>query len=293
MTLSGSFLTGSCPDMAMKWVEQTHPYFGKCLYITNDIVELRIPLSYGLRIGHFSFCGGENVLYEQPHDMQELATPEGWRVRGGHRFWIAPEEEEDYFPDNNPIRYEIDGDSVLLIQDNDPWLRAKKSIRITLGDDASVQVTHYLENTGKQDRTCSIWGITSVAPGGTQHIPLKAFDGGYHPRHWISAWSYTDLGDYRVKYSRDEILLSHEPVPQKYKIGIDRPDRPVWYENRGVIFEKDFPVNPKENVYPDKDVCYETYMCQYMVEMESLSTLHTIAPGESFSYTEIWRLRKV
>ena len=279
--------------MAMKWQEQTHPYFGKCLYITNEIVELMIPLSYGIRIGHFALCGEDNVFFEQPHDMEELSTPEGWRVRGGHRFWVAPEEEEVYYPDNESIGYKIDGDSVLLTQQDDPWLRAKKSIRITFGVDASVQLEHCLENTGKQDRTCSIWGITSVAPGGVQHIPLKAYDGGYHPRHWVSMWSYTDLADHRVKYSREEILLNHEPIDQRYKIGVDRPNGPVWYENRGVVFEKDFPVDQKESVYPDKDVSYETFMCQYMVEMESLSTLHTIAPGESFTHTEIWRLRKV
>ena len=279
--------------MAMKWQEKTHPYFGKCLYITNEIVELMIPLSYGIRIGHFAFCGGENVFFEQPHDMQELATPEGWRARGGHRFWVAPEEEEVYYPDNDPIRYEVCGDSVLLTQQEDPWLRAKKSIRITLGTDASVRVDHYLKNTGKQDRTCSIWGISSVAPGGVQHIPLKAYDGGYHPRHWISMWSYTDLGDNRVKYSRDEIVLTHEPIQQKYKIGVDRPNGPVWYENHGVTFEKEFPVISDGDVYPDKDVSYETFMCQHMVEMETLSVLRTIAPGEKCQHTEIWRLRKV
>ena len=292
MTLSGSFLTGSCPDMAMKWVEQTHPYFGKCLYITNNIVELRIPLSYGIRIGHFSLCGDENVFYEQPHDMQELATPEGWRVRGGHRLWVAPEGDETYYPDNAPIHYKISGDSVLLTQQDDPWLQAKKSIRITFGADDSVQVDHCIENTANADRTCSLWAVTSVAPGGIQHIPLKTYDGGAMPRHWISMWSYTDLGDYRAKYSREEILLTHEPIQQKYKIGVDRPNGPVWYENGGVIFEKEFPVI-QEDIYPDKDVSYETFMCQHMVEMESLSALRTLAPGEKCEHTEIWRLRKV
>ena len=291
MTPSVSFLTVSFPDMAMRWNKQTHPYFGECLYITNEIVELMVPLSYGIRIGHFALCGGENVFYEQPKDMTELTTPEGWRLRGGHRFWVAPESEKTYCPDNAPIQFEVCGDSVLLTQQNDPWLHVKKSIRITLGEDAAVQVEHILENTGDSDRTCSLWAVTSVVPGGTQHIPLKAYDGGYQPRHWISMWSYTDLSDYRVKYARDEILLAHEPIEQKYKIGVDRPNGPVWYENRGVIFEKDFPVIPTEEIYPDKDVSYETFMCQYMVEIESLSPLQTMAPGQRCMHTEIWRLR--
>ena len=248
-------------------------------------------MSYGIRIGHFSFCGEENVFYEQPHDMTELTTPDGWRVRGGHRFWVAPEGEYCYYPDNAPIHYEIDGNSVLLTQQEDPVLHMKKSIRITLGEVASVQVEHTLENSGNMPKTCSIWGITSVAPCGVQHIPLKVYDGGYCPRHWISMWSYTDLGDHRVKYSREEIVLDHEPIEQRYKIGVNRPNGPVWYENRGVIFEKDFSVIQDGN-YPDKDVCYETFMCQYMVEMESLSVLHTLLPGEKAQHTEIWRLKK-
>ena len=278
--------------MEMKWQEMTHSYFGKCLYLSNEIVELMIPLSYGIRIGHFAFCGGENVFYEQPHDMTELTTPGGWRVRGGHRLWVAPEGSETYYPDNDPIHYEISGDSVLLTQQEDPWLRVKKSIRITFIANDSVQVDHCIVNTGNSDRTCSIWGVTSVAPGGVQHIPLKVYDRGSMPRHWISMWSYTDLGDHRAKYSREEILLTHEPIEQRYKIGVDRPNGPVWYENHGVIFEKNFPVVQEES-YPDKDVSYETYMCQYMVEIESLSVLRTIAPGEKSEHTEIWRLRKV
>lgn len=292
MTPSGSFPTGSCPDMAMRWEKQTHPHFGECLYITNEIVELIAPLSYGIRIGHFALFGGENVFYEQPKNMTDLTTPEGWRLRGGHRLWVAPESNLTYYPDNAPIHYEICGDSIVLTQQEDPWLQVKKSIQISFGTDASVQINHCIENTGAEDKNCSLWAVSAMAPGGVQHIPLKTYDGGAMPRHWISMWSYTDLGDHRAKYSRDEILLTHEPIEQRYKIGVDRPNGPVRYENKGVAFEKEFPVS-EGDTYPDKDVSYETFMCKHMVEIESLSPLVRIPADQKQYHSEVWRLTKL
>ena len=273
----------------MKWKIQNHPYFGESLYATNGIVEIIVPLSYGIRIGHFSLCGEKNVFFEQPRDMTDLTTPQGWRVQGGHRLWIAPEGDEIYCPDNDPISYAVEGETIVLTQSEDPWLKVKKQMRITFGDDASLQVTHRIENTDEKDRTCSLWAVSAMAPGGVQQIPLKTYDGGAMPRHWISMWSYTDLGDPRASYSREQIVLTHVPVAQKYKIGVDRPNGPVRYENEGVTFVKEFPVVQQET-YPDKDVSYETFMCQHMVEMESLSPLMTIPAGEFGEHTEIWRL---
>lgn len=269
-----------------------HPIYGRCLFADNGIVAVGIPLDFGLRIGHFSFCGGQNVFFEQPVDMTDLTTPEGWRLRGGHRLWVAPEGKETYYPDNAPIYYEICGDSILLSQQEDPWLRVKKSIRLCFGSDASVQIEHCIENTGTQEQTCSLWAVSAMAPGGVQHIPLKTYDGGTMPRHWISLWSYTDLGDHRAKYSRDEILLTHEPIEKRYKIGVGRPNGPVRYENKGVAFEKESFIS-EGDIYPDRDVSYETFMCKHMVELESLSPLVTIPAGQKRYHREVWCLTKL
>ena len=276
----------------MNWKLQNHPSFRESLYLTNGTVELIIPLEYGIRIGHFALSGGENVFFEQPQSMQELTTPEGWRIRGGHRLWLAPECDHDvYYPDNDPIRFEILDNGVLLTQKEDPRLHVTKNMQLTFLGGGKVEVVHRIVNTGKEALHCAIWAVSAMAPGGVQCIPLKTYDGGAMPRHWISMWSYTDLGDPRAHYSREKIVLTHLPMEQRYKIGIDRPNGPVSYENNGVVFEKSFP-SPVENACTDKDVAYETLMCRHMVEMESLSARMQILPEESRDHTEIWHLRK-
>lgn len=275
----------------MKHYTLEHPYFGRCLYATNDVVEIIIPLDYGIRIGHFSFCGGQNVFYQQPHDMTELTTPAGWRVRGGHRIWLAPESEKVYCPDNEPIQFEILDNGVLLTQQEDPWLRIKKSMRIIFSGGAELEVTNRIENTGEEPLSGAIWAISVMAPGGTEEISFALREGGMD--HWrrISMWDHTSLGDPRAEYRRDGIRLRHSPIDLRYKIGIGHPLSPVRYENNGVTFIKAFPVM-EDLEYPDGNVSFETFMCKHMLEIESLSPLMTIPAGQTREHTELWRLCK-
>lgn len=274
----------------MKFNRLADPRFGECLYATNRIVELYIPLSYGIRISHFSFCGEENVFYEQPSDMTDF-TKDGWRLRGGHRLWISPEDDRVYFPDNDPIDCRVEKNTIYLTQPEDSFQKVIKSMEISFVGDTSVQVVHKLQNTDTQARECALWPISVMAPGGTEHIPLRICDNGDHPSHWLSFWDYTSIGDPRVTYLKDEIILTHRPEKDLYKIGVSRLRGPAWYENNGVIFEKDFAVTDGVT-YPDNQVSYETFLCDYMTEMETLSPLYSIAPGETREHTEIWRLRK-
>ena len=266
-----------------------HPVFGKSLYADNGCVEIIIPLEFGVRIGHFSFCGDKNMFFEQPKDMTDLSTPVGWRVHCGHRIWLAPESPKDYCPDNAPIEYQIFDDAVEIYQQEDPWLHVKKSMRITFLEDAKVVVENRVENTGEETLHCSVWAITSVAPGGVEDISFALRDGGYDHWHRISMWDYTSLGDDRAEYRRDGITLTHRQVEQKYKIGVGHPSGPVRYANNGVVFVKDFPIHTDKQ-YPDADVSFETFMCKHMVEIESLSPLADIAPGTSHSHKEVWHL---
>lgn len=268
-----------------------HPVFGRSLSADNGCVEIIIPLEFGLRIGHFSLIGERNVFFEQPRDMTDLSTPDGWRVQCGHRLWLAPESEKVYCPDNAPISYEVAGDTLVLTQQEDPWLHVIKSMEITFGEGASLHIKHRIRNTAQEDITCSLWAISSMAPGGVEELSFALREGGYDHWHRISMWDYTSLGDERVEYRRDGIRLTHVPIDQKYKIGVGHPEGPVRYTNQGVTFVKHFDVQP-EMTYPDANVSFETFMCKHMVEIESLSPLGTVKPGEALEHLERWELIK-
>ena len=253
------------------------------LFVDNGTIEIGI---------HLSYVGEDNIFFEQPNDMTDLSTPEGFRVRGGHRLWIAPESDNVYYPDNQPISYEISGDSVWLTQDNDPWLEMIKKIKITFVDKETLQIDHEVTNTGEKFRRFSLWAITSLDAGGTEFIPLNLRDGGLDPLHRIPMWDYTNLGDKRAEYKRESITLRHEPLEEKYKIGVGHPAGPVTYTNKGVVFEKTFPIC-SDLAYPDGDVSFETFMCKHMVEVETLSPYGELFPGDTMNYREIWKLNKV
>ena len=268
-----------------------HPVWGKTLFADNGTIEIGVPLEFGIRIGHLSYLGEENLFYEQPNDLKALSTPEGWRVRGGHRLWIAPESEKSYFPDNRPIKYEFSDEKISLFQEEDPYLCVKKSVEITFAGDEEISIAQKVLNTKEEKRKFSVWGVTSLAPLGKVLIPLRYRDNGYDPLHKITMWYYTSLGDERAKYERELITLSHKQIAQNYKIGVGHPKGPVTYENKGVIFGKSYDINPNLE-YPDGGVSFETFMCEHMVEIESISPLFEVKAGETAEFCEKWILKK-
>jgi hypothetical protein len=275
----------------MKTYIGNHAVFGKMLFAENGDIKLGIPLDFGIRISYLTYKDSKNLFFEQPKDMTDLATEEGWRVYGGHRLWLAPESEKDYNPDNLPISYEIFDDKIVLYQENDEVLKVKKSIEISFVDDNVVKVKNNLQNTDKEARTFSVWGVTSMDGGGTEYIPLKYGTMSYSPLTNVSMWYYTVLGDERAEYTPEMIKLTNRPYPTKYKIGVGHPNGTVKYVNHGVCFEKIFDIF-RDKQYPDSNVSFETFMCDHMVEVESLSPLYEVAPNQTVSHTELWRLNK-
>lgn len=275
----------------MKTYIKEHRIFGNTLFAENGDIVIGIPLDYGLRITYLSYKGSENLFFEQPKDMTDLTTSEGWRIYGGHRLWISPESKETYFPDNEPISYDISDGIITITQKNDPWIMMEKSMAISFLSDDSLEIVHKVKNTNNISRTCAIWPVTSVAPNGTQVIPLHYRESGSTPLHQISTWYYTNLGDKRATYKRDSITLKHMPTKEKYKIGIGHPQCPISYFNKGTVFEKSFYIYPEQE-YTDGNVSYETFMCDHMVEIESLSPLYNIEPGQCAKHREIWKMRE-
>ena len=71
-----------------------------CVRLANDEVELVVATGFGPRIVAYSLMGGRNVLGLHPHARIESALGE-YRIYGGHRLWIAPEDPaKTYAPDN-------------------------------------------------------------------------------------------------------------------------------------------------------------------------------------------------
>lgn len=275
----------------MKTYEREHEILGRLLCAEQGEITVGVALEFGIRISYLSFDGSENLFFEQPKEMTDLSTSDGWRVRGGHRLWVAPEGPHDYYPDNEPISAEILENGLLVRQKNDPRLRGEREIEIHFLSENTLEILHRVKNTDTDARRFSLWGVTSMAPGGTEYIPMAVRDGGSDPNHVFTTWDYTSLGDERATYARDLITLDHCATGKKYKIGVGHPEGSVRYVNRGVVFEKLMDVKAGAE-YPDGGVSFETFLCDHMVEIETLSPMMDVGAGETATYSEFWKLTK-
>lgn len=267
--------------------EINHEIHGKCLFLDNGIYEIGIPLEFGLRICHFSRIGKENVFFEQPTDMTDFTTPDGWRLRGGHRLWVAPESDRTYAPDNEPISYKLTECGVEIEQGADTRLCAVKRMRITLRD-SEVEVVHSITNVGCDTLTASLWPISVMAPGGVERIPLEIVKGP-KPNYTLSMWYHSSLADPRLSFGKEEIKIEWQQLDYPFKLGVGHPKLPVCYENGENTFIVNYDLQNNAE-YTDGGVSFETYFSKYMVEIESLSPLYHIAPGECVEHTERWSI---
>lgn len=269
----------------MRVYHKRHPVHGLCLYADNGYIEIGIPFSFGIRITHFGLSGKENMFYEDPIEDPKFSTPDGWRLRGGYRIWPAPEGPWDYVPDNLPVDMSINEDDDLIVLSEQPCSATgfRKRMEIKLLD-RGIRVRGSLENITDHDISCSVWIVSTVAPGGVEEIPLP-FSGNDSPRVSLCYWDHTDPGDPRFRYEKDRIVISHMKIPEHLKIGISRPAGPVRYTLGDVTLVKSYDFT-EDAVYTDRGSSYETYFSEHMAELESLSPVYTIKPGCEISHTE-------
>ena len=271
-----------------------YPYkhFGKCLFATNGVIDIRVSCEFGIRVLSYSFHDEENVFFEQPSDMTDLTTPEGWRIYGGHRFWLSPESDHTYYPDNRPVGVEIRGKEILIRQEKDPWLDVIKEMRVILSEGTRVDVVHQVTNVSGKEKAWALWGICPMAAGGTERIGIPQPAWPYDPAVSVAVWPGTDIGDPRFRFGRETFELQQAPGKRPVKIGLTQTAGVQTYENRGVRFSLWSDRIP-EMKYPDGGMCYETYICDHMLEMETLSPVYTLADGASAEHTEHWDLSRI
>ena len=265
--------------------------FGKLLVLNHNGVEMGVALQYGLRIVSFHMEGMENIFYEQPGDLSDgHATPDGWRLRGGHRLWTSPETNLSYYPDNAPITYELGENTVILTQDIDPWLNQRKSMTILFTEDG-ISVTHTVENTGDGDMTIAPWGVSTMKPG-IIAVPWEGpAPGDFTPRRRVNLWATTSLHDARLHFDHDAFWAEFMPLSDYCKIGLYAPAGVATYEGLGQRLTLLFAA-PAVETLPDGGCNFETYLGKTMMELESLGQVKTLKKGESASHTELWILEK-
>lgn len=275
--------------------------FGRCLRLDNGKIEAYITLDVGPRIIKFNVSGGENLLFNDNELVRSVdvssAFGEGekWLTYGGHRMWISPEEMPlTYYPDHEPVEYtvqEIDGKvKVHLVPPCQRITDMQLEIVITMGDDNSMKVMHYLKNMGKETVKKGIWGITVTDINGIAVLKQPERHTALLPDRQIVFWPYTRMNDERILLGEKYIAVQQDPADTQVpaKIGYTNYEGRLYCFNKGQAMSIAYDSDYTKGQYPDFNVSSEIYTNKAILEIESLGHIGNILPGASVTHEEVW-----
>ncbi len=259
----------------------------------NAEAEAVITLDVGPRVlSYRTLPDGEN-LFKQYNEQLGGSGESEWKIRGGHRFWTAPEDlERTYTLDNGPVEHTLAGNQVMLRNAAfEPcWL--EKTLVLTLAESGPVLTAdHTVTNRSPEPVSLAPWALTVMRPGGTEVIPQPPL--GEHPRDLLPnrrlvVWPYTALGDARWRFGTRLVTLRQEPDSLSTKIGLALAEGWAGYVDGPTFFFKTVTPPRGGESYPDDGCNFETYSNHEMLEIETLGPLVTLAPGESATHRERW-----
>ncbi len=274
------------------------PYKGwkNCLRLANREIELIITTDVGPRIIRAGFTGGQNLFKNVDKEMGLVGGDE-WRIYGGHRLWHAPEvKPRTYAPDNDPVEYEMNAETLLLKQKVEKITGVEKQISIKLSKSSNkVYVNHRIINRNPWSIELAPWTLSVMAPKGRAIFPQEEYRP--HPDCLIPArpvvlWHFTNMSDPRWTWGGKYIQLKQNPnATTKQKCGMMNKQGWAAYLLDGEIFIKQYDYDPKV-VYADYGCNTETYTDSNFLELETLGPLTRIYTDDYIDHNEIWFLAK-
>jgi hypothetical protein len=265
-------------------------------YLTLLVTQSAGPRVLGLRLRNDipwdssdALC--QNLMAELSDVVTETPQYGTYHFYGGHRLWLSPETfERTYIPDDGPVGITEEDGSFTFTQPADPHYGIQKSIQIRLAaDTAQVELVHTIVNGGDQPLTGAAWTITQLQAGGTAILPQVQEDTGFLPNRSLALWPYTDLRSPHIHWGNRYHFVTSDMQSGMLKIGFPNPRGWLAYWLDGVLFVKRAAYDPSAAYY-DFGSSHECYCSPRFLELETLSGMTALAPGESLDHTETWDL---
>ena len=296
-------------DDMVKTEELCYKNFGKCVKLTNGVIELIVTLEVGPRIIRFSAVGGENIFFEDNertinHNNQKEIYAElygedlkPWAILGGHRIWTSPEAfPRSYVPDYES-EYEPIENGIKVVSPVQSWTQLQPEVEITIIGENEVKVVHRLKNCGAWPIEFSVWALSVCDTGSTLFVPQSSRKVEISRRsevlhnRTLTLWEYSNMADERVTWGKKYIALRQDKnVLQPFKFGINNEDGYAICFNHGNMFVKKYDTVLFGN-YPDGgSSSFEAYTNGALLEVESIGELKKIESGDMNEHTEYWKL---
>ena len=295
LKILGLFLAfGAQADVKVEKVE--YKGWRNCYRISNGEVELIATSDVGPRVIHFGFVGGQNVFKEFTEQLGKSGEDK-FQLRGGDRVWKAPEDPvATWAPDNVAVEISVTGNGLIARAPVEPLTHLRKEIEIRMAERGTdVTVVHRIRNESLFPLEYSAWALTMMAPGG---VAISGFPPrGKHPANLeatnpLVMWAYTNLADKRWTVTKKYLALRQDPNnSDAQKLGMFNPHTWGAYVLNGEVFIKQAAGDAHAS-YPDFGCSFETFTNNEFLEMETLSPLKRVVPGETVEQTEHWSLHK-
>lgn len=262
--------------------------------LSNGAIELVATLDVGPRIIRLGFPGETNIFNEFSEQLGKSGEKD-WQLRGGHRFWHAPEAvPRTYVLDNSPVAWEKISDlSLRLTPPPEPDNGIQRKIEISMDTKRPfVSLTHRVTNIGRWPIEVSCWALSIMTEGGVAVIPLplpKPHFECISPAYRMSVWSYSDMSDPRLNFKKGHLLLDHTKAETSHKLGMEVSNGWAAYAVNGMLFVKKFGWN-SAGKYPDGGCNFESYSEKSFMELESLGPLTLLEPEQTVEHVEQWRI---
>ena len=278
----------------MQYFEKKDDLGRRMLLLTDGRTEIGIALDFGIRILHLSCAGQENLFYQQPPDCSDgFSKPTGWRLYGGHRMWLAPQNQLVYHGDNTPVHYTLSENGITVMQDPDPLSGLEKELTVHFTENGHVRLLHRFHNRTDRVITGASWSINTFDRGGKAIVSFVGSNrSDLNPRRILSLWGNTNLSDPRIHFTEDSLSVTHIPLDAFFKLGLYSKTGMAVFENKQQRLTLSFEAPPIESLC-DHGCNFELYMCSRFLELEPLGARTDIAPGQCASHWEDWYLEPV
>ena len=290
--------------VTVKTVENYKDY-GKCAEITNGVISALVTVEIGPRIIFFGYSGGQNFMCDnrkalggKPMDKPYtdfFGAGRRWENLGGHRIWLSPESyPETYTPDDKPCKVSVTENGAIFTYAEDSEIGVAKEMEIKMdADDTNMQVIMRVTNI-KEEKEFAIWALSVCSQNGTLILPMNTVDTDLLPNRQITFWPYTDPTAENFYWGKKYVTVKQIPDGEEYsgKIGVDLNCGTAYYVLGDEILYKKYDTNHPDGIYPDGGCSFETYVCNKMIEFETLSELKKLKKGETAEHIEQWSLCK-
>ena len=282
--------------------------------LRNDVARVVVVPAVG-RILHYGKVGGANLLFVDPQHLSKVNDSRGammvdgkpdWIAYGGDRVWPTEEDRfaevngarrpPDWFFDGMPWNARIDGDEVVMECEVSEFCGAKVVRRISLAEDSArvtIRQTLTKVRLGKRENIepipLTIWNISTLRLPEQIFFPLNpdsCFDGQVLVPEWPDL-----LNRGAENVHREQGIGVFLPNNVDQKVAADAPNWIAAIVGDEVIVER-FEFDPQRE-YPDGGTSVSAYLNPNLGEVECLSPMMQLKPGESLDHSVVWDLGSV